>query len=82
MAKMVSVLAERFDPLKIILFGLRGRGEQRRDSDLDLLVVLSSIDEGERLMTRAVVSGSIANLGWVVPKDVLVATQAELDMVS
>ena len=79
--KMVSVLAKRFDPMKIILFGSRARGEQRPDSDVDLLVVLPSVDEDERRTARAVVSASIAHLGRAVPKDVLVATQAELDMV-
>ena len=79
--KMVSVLAERFDPVKVILFGSRARGEQRPDSDVDLLVVLPSIDEGDRRTARAAVSASIAHLGRAVPKDVLLATQADLDMV-
>ena len=77
--KMVSVLAKRFDPMKIILFGSRARGEQRPDSDVDLLIVLPSVDEDERRTARAVVSASIAHLGRAVPKDVLVATQAELE---
>ena len=79
--EMVSVLAKRFDPVKIILFGSRARGEQRPDSDVDLLVVLPSVDEDGRRTARAVVSASIAHLGRAVPKDVLVATQADLDMV-
>jgi HEPN domain-containing protein len=38
----------RFEPEKIIVFGSRARGEARSNSDLDLLVVLESVDgDGE-----------------------------------
>ncbi len=33
-------IAEQFDPEQIILFGSRARGRPRRDSDVDLLVVM------------------------------------------
>ena len=48
---------------------------------MDLLVVLPSVDEDERRTARAAVRASIAHLGRAVPKDVLVATPADLDMV-
>ena len=39
----ISIMTERivrnFDPLQIILFGSRARGDADRDSDIDLLVV-------------------------------------------
>lgn len=61
--KMVFVLAERFDPVKVILRGSPARGAQRPDSDVDLPVVLPSIGRGERSTTGAVVRASIAHLG-------------------
>ena len=38
-AEMVEILVEEADPEQIILFGSRGRGEARDDSDVDLIVV-------------------------------------------
>lgn len=38
-AAMVSVLVEEADPERVILFGSRGRGDARDDSDVDLIVV-------------------------------------------
>ena len=48
---------------------------------MDLLVVLPSVDEDGCRTARAAVRASIAHLGRAVPKDVLVATPADLDMV-
>jgi predicted nucleotidyltransferase len=39
----VTRIVERFDPLKIILFGSVARGDDGPDSDVDLLVVFSKI---------------------------------------
>ena len=40
---IVERLSE-FDPLQILVFGSRARGEARGDSDVDLLVVVNSSD--------------------------------------
>lgn len=37
---VVGDLVERYDPLKIILFGSLARGDEGPDSDIDVLVVL------------------------------------------
>jgi predicted nucleotidyltransferase len=42
-AKIVELsrrIARRFSPQRIVLFGSRARGRARRDSDVDLLVVM------------------------------------------
>lgn len=39
-AAMVRVLVERWDPLQVVLFGSRASARARRDSDVDLLVVV------------------------------------------
>ncbi len=40
LARIVRVIAERFDPEKILLFGSRAEGRAAPDSDADLLVVM------------------------------------------
>ena len=47
-AEMVATLVEEADPEQVILFGSRGRGDARTDSDVDLIVV-----EEEALRPRA-----------------------------
>jgi predicted nucleotidyltransferase len=42
LARIVRVIAERFDPEKILLFGSRAQGRAAPDSDADLLVVMRS----------------------------------------
>ncbi len=39
-AAMTRAIVEKWDPLKIILFGSRARGDMREDSDVDFLVVV------------------------------------------
>lgn len=45
---IVERVAERFDPLKIIVFGSVVREEANYDSDIDLLVVFDEIEWGEK----------------------------------
>ncbi|HET6204944.1 MAG TPA: nucleotidyltransferase domain-containing protein [Planctomycetota bacterium] len=40
LARIVRVIAEKFDPEKIVLFGSRAEGRAAPDSDADLLVVM------------------------------------------
>jgi uncharacterized protein len=42
--EMVRLIADRFSPEKIILFGSHARGEAGRDSDIDLLVLFREVD--------------------------------------
>ena len=50
---MVERIVRQFDPIRIILFGSRARGEALKDSDLDLLVVAEAFD-GIRWLDRPV----------------------------
>ena len=36
-------------PMRLVLFGSRARGEARPDSDIDLLVALRALREGQEL---------------------------------
>lgn len=43
-----------FDPVQVILFGSRARGDHREDSDIDLYVVVDDDTPSDRLATRRV----------------------------
>ncbi len=58
-ATATKTIVERANPLRIILFGSRARGEARQDSDLDLLIILpdgSSSSEVRKSIGRALIS--------------------------
>ena len=74
--RMTQRLAEEFHPEKIILFGSRARGEQKPDSDVDLLVVVRDVDDRRKLrieMRRAVTAMGLS-------KDILVLTSDEFEV--
>lgn len=43
--EMVARLMEQFDPLRVVLFGSYARGEAAWGSDVDLLVVVESVED-------------------------------------
>ncbi len=50
--EVVERIVERFDPLRVILFGSLARGEMGYDSDIDLLVVFEEVEwENKRELT-------------------------------
>jgi predicted nucleotidyltransferase len=72
--KMTRRIVEQFHPQRLILFGSRARGEARRDSDFDLLIIAPS---NEPRWQRAVpVYRALAGLG--VPKDIVWWTPDEV----
>jgi predicted nucleotidyltransferase len=73
-AEMVDRLVRGFDPLTIVLFGSRARGAERRDSDVDLLVVLAEVSD--RRVEVAEMLHALADVP--VPKDVVVTTPEEI----
>lgn len=76
MPEVVERVVERFDPLKVILFGSLARGEIGYDSDMDLLVVFEKVEwENKRELTVEVLR-ALADLP--VPKDVVVTDVDEI----
>ncbi len=67
-------LVEHFQPLKIILFGSRSRGQARPDSDVDLLVVLP--DAPDKRGLAIAMRRLLRDLP--VGKDILVTTPEEI----
>jgi predicted nucleotidyltransferase len=74
--EILSRLVPEFSPTRIYLFGSRAKGNERPDSDYDLLLVVKSSDRGRlgRMdQARDVLRGIKAGA------DVFVYTQAEFD---
>jgi len=71
---IVARITQRFDPLRIILFGSHARGEANWHSDLDLLVVLPQV-ENKRQMAIEI---RRALNGVPVSKDIVVTTPEEI----
>jgi predicted nucleotidyltransferase len=67
----VERIVELSAPQRVILFGSRARGEQRPDSDADLLVIESEVPDQAAEMTR--LRRAIRSLR--IPVDVLVVSE-------
>jgi predicted nucleotidyltransferase len=74
LSEAVERIARQFDPLRIILFGSWARGQARPDSDLDLLVVLSRVDNKRQAAIR--IGNALSDLP--VSKDIVVTTPDEI----
>ena len=76
--EFISIMTERivrdFDPLQIILFGSQARGDADRDSDIDLLVVFSKLED--KWKTAIDIGRVLSDVP--VAKDILVSTPEEL----
>jgi uncharacterized protein len=68
-------IVEHFHPERIILFGSQARGDARRDSDLDLCVIMET---SERPVKRSIKIASIFK-GRYWPMDIVVYTPQEFD---
>jgi predicted nucleotidyltransferase len=72
--EMVRRIADRFSPLKVILFGSRAAGTAAPDSDVDLLVILPQVTNSR----KAAVEMRQALADLPVGKDIVVSTPAEV----
>jgi predicted nucleotidyltransferase len=68
--EVISCLVEGFDPLQVILFGSRARGDSDDNSDFDLLVVLPEVaDKHATAVAMLVALGHLAVPVDVIPTD-------------
>jgi predicted nucleotidyltransferase len=74
LSAIVKRLVQRFDPDQIILFGSRARGAPRKDSDIDLLVVLPVT--GSKRAKQVEMRVALHDIR--VPKDIIVATPEQV----
>lgn len=75
MSEIVRRIVAEARPQKVVLFGSRGRGEARPDSDIDLLVV--SNDSRSRAQRAADLYGVLSDI--IIPMDVLVYRPEEIE---
>lgn len=73
--KITSRIVRKFRPEKIILFGSYATGDATRDSDIDLLVVMS-VKGSKR---RKAVEIGVALHSIKIPKDIIVTTPEEFE---
>lgn len=71
---IIERIVQRFNPVRIILFGSHARGQARSDSDLDLLVVLPEAPNKR----QAAVEILRALNSVPVSKDIIVTTPEEI----
>lgn len=73
---VVDDVVGAFDPSRVIVFGSVARGEDRGDSDLDLLVLFDDLIAGDRRRLMAQIRRAI---GAPIPIDISVASVSEYE---
>jgi predicted nucleotidyltransferase len=73
--QMVRRLVKQFDPEQIILFGSQARGTAGPESDVDLLVVMTSVSSKRKLQLAM----RLALHQFLIPFDVIVTTPDEIN---
>ena len=77
--RMVQAIVDEVDPEQVILFGSRGRGDHRHDSDIDLVVLEAEPFGPHRSRHREMVRLYHALAGFPVAADVLVYSREDID---
>ena len=77
--QMVQAIVDEVDPEQVILFGSRGRGDERQDSDVDLVVVEAEPFGPKRSRHKEMVKLYHAVAGFPVAADVLVYSHDDVD---
>ena len=76
---MVQAIVDEVDPEQVILFGSRGRGDERQDSDVDLVVVEAEPFGPKRSRHKEMVRLYHAVASFPVAADVLVYSREDVD---
>lgn len=77
--EMVQAIVNEVDPEQVILFGSRGRGDDREDSDVDLVVVEAEPFGPRRSRHKELVRLYHVLAGFPVATDVLVYSNDEVE---
>ena len=76
--QMVQAIVAEVDPEQVILFGSRSRGDEREDSDVDLIVVEAEPFGPGRSRHQEMVRLYHVLAGFFVPADVLVYSHEDV----
>ena len=76
--RMVQAIVDEVDPEQVILFGSRGRGDERENSDVDLIVVEAEPFGPGRSRHKESVRLYHALAGFHVPADILVYSHEDV----
>lgn len=72
------------DPYKIVLFGSYAKGEQNKNSDIDIMVILDnnhvSKTHKERLNKKVFIRNLVLDINRKIPLDILVYSKEELNL--
>ena len=79
LGEMVQAIVAEVDPEQVILFGSRARGDERENSDIDIIVVEAEPFGPERSRHKELVRLYHALAGFRVPADVLVYSHEDID---
>ncbi len=74
--EVVERIVERFDPLRVILFGSVARGEANYHSDVDLLVVFEEVRREDKREVTVEIRRVLADLP--ISKDIVVTDLEEI----
>ena len=77
--RMVRAIVDEVDPEQVILFGSRARGDQRVNSDIDLIVLEAEPFGPQRSRHKELVRLYRAVAGCRVPADVLVYSYEDVE---
>ena len=77
--RMVRAIVDEVDPEKVVLFGSRGRGDAKADSDVDLLVIEAEPFGPDRPKHQEMLRLNRAVRDVRVPKDILVFSNEEVE---
>lgn len=77
--QMVQTVVDEVDPDQVILFGSRGRGDAREDSDVDLIVIETEPFVGPRTRHKELARLYRALAGFHVAADVLVYCRSDVE---
>lgn len=77
--RMVQTVVDEVDPEQVILFGSRGRGDAREDSDIDLIVIEAEPFGAKRSRHKELARLYRAIAGFRVPADVLVYSHEDVE---
>lgn len=77
--RMVQTVVDEVRPEQVILFGSRGRGDAREDSDIDLIVIEAEPFGAGRSRHKEMARLYRALAGYRVAADVLVYSRDDVD---